>query len=34
MIIEEYEGTIVINPTSLATLDEWGNVVIDSFEAE
>jgi N-methylhydantoinase A len=30
MIIEEYEGTIVINPSSVASLDDWGNVVIDS----
>ena len=29
MIIEEYEGTIVINPLSTACLDESGNVVID-----
>lgn len=28
MIIEEYEGTIVINPLSTASLDETGNVVI------
>lgn len=34
MIIEEYEGTIVINPSSRAALDEWGNVVIDSLEAK
>jgi N-methylhydantoinase A len=34
MIIEEYEGTIVINPTSRAALDEWGNVVIDSTRME
>lgn len=34
MIIEEYEGTIVINPTSRAALDKWGNVVIDSHGAE
>lgn len=30
MIIEEYEGTIVINPISYASLDEWGDIVIDS----
>jgi N-methylhydantoinase A len=29
MIIEEYEGTIVINPSSRASLDEYGNVVIE-----
>ncbi len=29
MIIEEYEGTIVINPLSKASLDEAGNVVIE-----
>jgi N-methylhydantoinase A len=29
MIIEEYEGTIVVNPLSTASLDEGGNVVID-----
>jgi N-methylhydantoinase A len=34
MIIEEYEGTIVINPSSRAALDKWGNVVIDSLEAK
>lgn len=32
MIIEEYEGTIVINPLSTAFLDENGNVVIDMGE--
>lgn len=29
LIIEEYEGTIVINHRSQASLDEWGNIVID-----
>ena len=29
MIIEEYEGTVVVNQKSRARLDEWGNIVID-----
>jgi N-methylhydantoinase A len=29
LIIEEYEGTVVITPDAQASLDDWGNVIID-----
>lgn len=30
MVIEEYEGTIVVPPGASACIDRWGNVVIDN----
>ena len=29
LVIEEYDGTIVVPPGSRASLDRWANIVID-----
>ena len=29
LVIEEYEGTVVVPPTARASLDEWGNIDIE-----
>ena len=29
LVIEEYEGTVVVPPAARASLDEWGNIDIE-----
>ena len=34
LVIEEYEGTIVVPPGARASLDRWANIVIDIETAD